>query len=55
MMAQLAIDFTPLSLAVMVGSVILAFTMLFCTWIMASMLRSCRLETAKIRKWFTEN
>lgn len=49
------IDFTPLSLAVLAGSGLLTLAMLFCTWIIASMLRSCRLETTRIRKWFTEN
>lgn len=49
------IDFTPLSFAVIAGSGLVSFAMLFCTWILASMIRGCRLETTKIRKWFTEN
>lgn len=49
------IDFTQLSGAVVLGSVIVAAAMVFCTWIIASMLRMCRIETEKIRKWFTES
>lgn len=48
------IDFAPLSLAVIASAGIVSFVMLFCTWILAAMLSACRIETAKIRKWFTE-